>query len=389
MSKLFISTTNVGRAHEADIFGLSISTPYTVTCSGDGWIKLWKNRLLEGDLPKNNVISKFVHRTGVHHVDAFHSVEHGGVELDLVACVTFSGELVIYSVNMKQLAVEQVDLFSSSDKQKSYWCVKWFKSSDSEIPHKLLATDVKGSTRVWNLTVSHTEDADSRLQLILHGEITAPVANFATSCDMSPKGLIATGFENGSVIVSQADTLRPVYNFEGFGIRGTEESGRTVRDVKFSPMGELLAVANDSGSYGCVTLYETEYGERIGNLTVPTHSSQASIGSFAHNGWVFAVSFNSTGEFLATCGYDSKVRVWDVKMRERLSTLSLSAGDIEIEEDILLEDEFGDSLKNPPVFGVSFVEKGVRGGTGSDTNEGLCCICLDRSIRWYREAGGI
>ena len=34
--------------------------------------------------------------------------------------------------------------------------------------------------------------------------------------------------------------------------------------MKFSPQGSLLAIAHDSNSFGCITLYETEFGERIG-----------------------------------------------------------------------------------------------------------------------------
>ena len=88
-------------------------------------------------------------------------------------------------------------------------------------------------------------------------------------------------------------------------------------------------------------------------------------------------------------GYDGKIRVWDVKQKERVSTLNISAGDIEIEDDIVAQDENGDSLKTPPVMGVTFINKGVRSGVGSDTNEGLACVCLDRSVRWFREAGGV
>lgn len=412
-SKLFIPTTNCGKAHTADIFGVSISNPYTVTCSGDGTIKLWKNKLLEGDLPKNNVISKFVSKTGVHHVDVFHSVERGGVEICIVACVSFSGNIQFYSVNTTNGELTELDLMGPEDKRKSFWCVKWYRSSDHLLSHRLIATEVTGSTRVWKFhpfaqeidetRVDKREDysiEEEKLQqqneelefqphLTLQGEILSSEPNFATSVDVSSNGLIATGFSDGSVVVAQLRTLRPIYNFEGFGIQGIEENSSTVRDVKFSPLGGLLAVANDSGSYGCVTLYETEYGERVGNLTVPTHSAQTSVGSFAHDGWVFSLSFNSTGEFLASCGYDSKVRVWDVKLKERVSTLNISAGDIEIEEDILLKDEQGNSLKNPPVMAVTFINKGVRGGMGSDTNEGLCCVCLDRSVRWFREAGGV
>ncbi|SCU83070.1 LAFA_0D01574g1_1 [Lachancea sp. 'fantastica'] len=398
---LYISTANCGKAHETDIFGLCVSNPYTATVSGDGFLKLWQNRLMEGSKPKEHVLTKFVHKTGLHHVDTFHSFEQGGLEVFLAACVSFSGQLFLYSVNPTTGEFEELDLLSKNEKQKSFWCVKFFKSDDRTVSHKLVVTDVKGGTFVWDLTLfrqneqdqdQNQDDADvgeKDVHLVFLGEISATEPKFATSVDVSVKGTVATGFQDGSVVVSQLQTLRPIYNFEGFGIKGTEASSGTVRDVKFSPLGGLLAVANDSGSYGSVTLYETQYGERVGNLTVPTHSSQNSIASFTHDGWVFGVSFNSTGEFLATCGYDGKVRVWDVKQRERVSTLNISAEDIEQEEDIVSQDEHGDSLKTPPVMGVSFIDKGVRGGIGGDTNEGLTCVCLDRSVRWFREAGGV
>lgn len=424
MSNIFISTTNCGKAHDADIFGLSICNPYTVTCSGDGSIKLWKNKLLDNELPRDNCILQFVHKTGLHHVEVFHMIERGGSEFCIIACVSFSGQIFFYDVNVKSGTLTELQLLTPKEQKKSYWAIKWYKSDDKSVCHRFAATDVKGSTYVWRFHPFAEEIDEEQAQkdklkreakmrrnggnnafeeepaensneawtinphFVQQGEIPSSEPVFATSVDISSTGLIATGLANGNVVVSQLTTLRPIHNFEGFGIQGIEQSSNTVREVKFSPLATILAVANDSGSYGCVTMYETEYGERIGSLTVPTHSSQTSIGTFAHSGWVFGISFNSTGEFLASCGYDSKVRVWDVKSRERVSTLNITANDIEEEGEILLEDESGDSLKYPPVMSVKFIDKGVRAGMGSDTNEGLCCVCMDRSVRWFREAGG-
>ncbi|QLQ80074.1 hypothetical protein HG537_0D00740 [Torulaspora globosa] len=427
MSNLFISTTNCGRAHEADIFGVAVCVPYTITCSGDGSIKLWKNKLLDNEVARDHLITQFVSKTGLHHLDVFYSVEKGGNEICIVSCVAFSGEIFFYEVDVKNGSLKSLDLLSAKEKKRSYWAVRWFKSEDQIVCHRFAATDVKGNTYVWRfhpftqeideeaaqreklkreaklrrnngqpiddeLKAENNDQSTTGLEVCLHltaqGEIPVSQPVFATSLDISPNGLIATGFANGSVVVSQISTLRPVHSFEGFGIQGVEQNSNTVRAVKFSPLGTLLAVANDSGSFGCVTLYETEYGERVGSLSVPTHSSQTSIGSFAHDGWVFDLSFNTTGETLATCGYDGKVRVWEVKSRERVSTINITANDIEDEKEILLEDENGNSLKVPPVFGVSFIAKGIRGGMGSDSNEGLCCVCMDRSVRWFREAGG-
>lgn len=392
MSKLFISTANAGKAHDTDIYSVSVINPYTITASGDGYIKLWKNKLLDNQSPKDFVLSKFVHKSGIHHIDAFYdSIDHC-----IITCVSFSGEIFFF--NIINDTIEKIDLLDNSNELQnfnklSFWAIKWFKSQDLVVDHRFAATDVKGNTYVWKYTKKSDQESDNddnEYKLIFDGSIPPPSStpNFATTIDISPKGQIATGFSNGIIVVSQLSTLRPIYTFEGFGIKGIEQNSNTVRDIKFSPLGNLLAVANDSGSYGCITLYETEYGERIGDFTIPTHSNQNTIGAFAHSGWVFEISFNSTGEFLASAGYDGKVRIWDVKQKERLSTLNISANDIEIEEDILAIDENGDSLQVPPVMGISFINKGVRGGMNAETNEGLVCIALDRSVRWFREAGG-
>lgn len=392
MSKIFIPTANCGKAHDADIFGVAICNTFTVTCSGDGYIKLWKNKLLDNEQPKDHVQKQFVHKSGVHHIDLIDTVEKGGVNVCIISCVTFSGEIVFFELTQEN-QLKPIKLLTEKELKKSYWAVKWLQSSDLTVCHKFAATDVKGSTYVWDLSVFQEGTADSdepqyNPHLKSQGEIPVKEPCVATALDISSNGLIATGLENGTVFVSQLTSLKPLYQFEGYGLHGIDQNSNTVRNVKFSPTGRLLAVANDSGSYGNITLYETEFGERIGNFTMATHSTQTSIGSFAHDGWVFGLAFNETGEFLASCGYDSKVRVWDVKLRERVSTLHITAGDIEVEEDILQEDEEGNSLKHPPIFDVKFIKKGVRAGMGSDVNEGLCCVCLDRSVRWYREAGG-
>lgn len=434
MSRVYVPVANVGKAHAADIYSLSITPLHTITASGDGYLKLWPNkRLLHDKAPqlKESSVSVFVDPSGLHHVDAFYSIEGHGIGLVyLIATVSFSGRVRFYRYREDNGSdgsgsnTGKLELLESLSKsmgvefeQKSFWGCKWVKSDDQVVSHRFVACDVKGSTYVWrfhtfesdegsdakvppgNNNNNNNDDDATREQVVqeklgfeFQGEVSPSASNrpvFATCIDISPaKGLLATGFANGTVVVSQLSTLRPLYTFEGFGMEGIDQNSNSVRRIKFSPGGNLLAVANDSGSYGCVTLYETEFGERIGNLTVPTHSDQSNIGMFAHNGWVFSLAFNSSGECLATCGYDGKIRVWDVKTKEHLTTLNISANDIEVEEDILLSDENGDSLRVPPVFDIEYVNKGIFNGIGNESNEGLCCVCMDRSIRWYREAGG-
>lgn len=414
MSKVYIPTANIGKAHDADIYSVCITTPYTITCSGDGSIKLWSNNPTTTKINEDGTISstkiepdlvKFVDKSGLHHVDAFYSVESNEIgSLLIVAAVSFSGNLYFYKLNNDSHELELLDGLFVDDHdrhltKKSYWKGKFIKSDDLVISHRFIACDIKGDTYVWKLQIQDEETSKLDLKLSLQGCIASTQPVVATCLDACvSRGLIATGFANGTVIVSQLATLRPLYTFEGYGIQGVESnSSNSVRTLQFSPGGTLLAVGNDSGSFGCVTLYETEFGERIGMLTVPLGAESGtgtgksgSVGTFAHNGWVFSLCFNPSGEYLVTCGYDAKCRVWDIKTKERVATLNISANDVELEDDILLQDEQGDSMVKPAVFDVCYYAKGVRSSTGSmenDSNEGLCCVCMDRSIRYFREAG--
>lgn len=432
MSKVYIPTTNIGKAHDADIYSICVTNPFTITVGGDGYIKLWSNtnpkkstKDEEHTMSTSRIepdVVKFVDKSGLHHVDAFYSVEsHDIGTVLIISVVSFSGNIYFYQYNTETKELDGVDgLLTPQEQKLSFWRTNWVKSDDLVVSHRFIACDVKGDTYVWRFQTMKSNDEDEgdkkeepkelELSLTLQGSIASTTPVVATCVDVSrSKGLIATGFANGTVIVSQLATLRPLYTFEGYGIQGVDSNvaSNSVRTLQFSPAGTLLAVGNDSGSFGCVTLYETEYGERIGNLTVPlsnptTNSSKqqntinggGSVGTFAHNGWVFNLCFSPSGELLASCGYDSKIRVWDIKTKERVSTLNISANDIEIEEDIMLRDEQGDSMKFPPVFDVKFYGKGVRGNNIGDdvaleneSNEGLCCVCMDRSIRWFRQAG--
>lgn len=423
MSKVYIPTTNIGKAHDADIYSICVTPPYTITCSGDGTLKLWSNspsikatkeNYEESDNEKISMnltriepdLTQFVDSCGLHHVDAFYLVETNDIGAVLIiATVSFSGTIYFYQYDNETHQLVPLDsMLTNNELKKSYWSIKWIKSDDLVVSHRFISCDIKGDTYVWRFQIKNPETDQVDLKLIPQGVIPSNKPVVAMCIDASTtRGLLATGFANGTVIVSQLATLRPLYTFEGFGIQGIDSnSSNSVRTLQFSPGGSLLAVGNDCGSFGCVTLYETEFGERVGSLTVPLgldpssnvasskDQMRGSIGTFAHNGWVFSLSFNPSGEYLATCGYDAKIRIWDVKTKERVATLNISANDIEIEEDIMLEDEQGDSLSKPPVFDVKYFAKGIRSNNGSmenESNEGLCCVCMDRSIRWFREAG--
>ena len=57
---------------------------------------------------------------------------------------------------------------------------------------------------------------------------------------------------------------------------------KPVRAVDFSPGGKLLAAAGDSR---IIALYDVASGEQVINLT-------------GHASWIFALSWNDTGEYL-------------------------------------------------------------------------------------------
>lgn len=294
----------------------------------------------------------------------------------IVATVSFSGEVFFLRVDGAG-EITQLETKLSAEKGDSFWAVRWLKDHRGQA-HRFAATLATGTTKIWDVTLGQD------LRFSVHGEVKSQSRSFATCVDVnSEQNLLATGFQNGDVVLTQIETAKPVYTFRGFGLKGSAQSSSATRSVRFSPLGTILAVASDAGSYGTVTLYDTTYGENVGSLTIPSHSTAVNVGAYAHENWVFEVDFNETGESLVTAGYDGKVRVWSIATREREATLNLSPTDVD-DADIVDEE---DGLC--AAVGVKFINRGIRGGAGGDNNDGLVVISLDRGVRWYREAGGI
>ena len=254
MSRVYVPVANVGKAHAADIYSLSITPLHTITASGDGYLKLWPNkRLLHDKAPqlKESSVSVFVDPSGLHHVDAFYSIEGRGIGLVyVIATVSFSGRVRFYRYREDTTAatsnnndkgnsgkLEPLESLSKSMgtefEQKSFWGCKWVKSEDQVVSHRFVACDVKGNTYVWKFHTFEPKDGSDakatsaavdgdvtkeqvvqeKLGFEFQGEISPSTSNrpaFATCIDISPaKGLLATGFANGTVVVSQLSTLSP------------------------------------------------------------------------------------------------------------------------------------------------------------------------------------
>lgn len=352
-----------------------------MTASGDGHLKFWSNHVTETDTAKDHVESLFVNESGLHHVDVFEDTIDSKRHV-LVATVAFNGSVHFIHVDQDKKITKLDDSLLPGDVKDAYWAIRWLKHQDGEA-NKFAATTPTGLTKIWNFTI----DGNGVPAFELHGSINSQNKSFATALDLnSSQDLLATGFQNGDVVLTSIGNSKPVYTFHSFGLKGSSQSSSSVRSVKFSPLGKILAVASDSGSYGTISLYDTIYGESIGSFTIPTHSSNASVGAYAHDGWVFEIDFNESGESLVSAGYDGKLRVWNIQTREREATISLSPTDVD-DEDIVTEDSDESGVSS--AFGVKFIKKGTRGGAGGDNNDGLVVVSKDRGIRWYREAGGI
>lgn len=378
MGKQYISTAVKGLAHESDIYSIAITRKFTVSIAADGNIKLWSNANSDPTLFEP-VLSHKVNNVGLHHLSTFDSMIENQL-VTLIACVSFSGEMYIFRVNYSDLSLELVD-FTNKDKAR-FWALKFCENLESASDHRLVVTRVDGSASVFNVTVQ-----DNSISISLHGKIQQPGSNslsFPTCVDVdSATKQFAVGYENGDCGLFDLETLKPIYQFESPGLK--QSSSTMTRCVKYSPAGNgVIAVSRDSGSYGTITLYDATYGETLGTLTNASHSSNVGIGGFAHEGWCLSLDFNQDGTFLASAGYDNKIRVWNIETREKDSTITLSSSDVADEE---MSDQAQD--QNVLVTTVIFIAKGTRQGDGDSTNEGLACCGFDRTIRWYREAGGI
>lgn len=373
MNKQYVSTVSASNAHQLDITGLAITKKYTITVLSDGYAAFWDNKIDEVDDPNDHVHKILINDIGIHHVAVGETtlVQDGNpVKAAVLAFACFDGSV--------QLAKYRGDVstFEVIDTQKQfasgYWCPQFYMSSVE--PLRLIVTQANGNTEVFELTVLPQLDVELSLQGTIKG--TA----FPNTLGVTPEtSQVAIGYTNGDVVLYNLGSLKPIYTFSSTDLRA--DSGSIARQVVFSPGGTLLAVARDNQSAGTITLYDVKYGENVGLLTTPTHSAKTSIGGFAHDGWIMGLSFNTTGKLLVSGGFDKCIRVWNISLRERVSTIKITTSDLDAPD----ESDADDSV----VSGVVFIDPGVRGGAGADSNDGLCVVSFDRGVRWYREAGGI
>lgn len=382
MGKQYISTATAADGHLLDILDVAVTARYTVTVSSDGYAAFWDNKQEENHDPHEYVKRLLVNKMGLHHVTTFETVlPSSHVKILLLGFAAFDG-----SITLKLIVGDDYDSLKDIEApaalNKNCWCPCFHEDPESKNNHLVVARIGSGAT-VYRLNIA--TEGDVKVLLEEYGHLVGSNGAFPNSIDISysTEAKVAIGHPNGDVLLYDLDTLKPYYTFRSTDLQQTASSGSSsiARVVKFSPGGSLLAVARDNQSSGSITLYDVKYGEDVGSLTTPSHSSKTTIGGFAHEGWVMGLCFDETGDLLASSGFDKCVRIWNLDTREREATINISVSD--------LENAAGEDLDTSVASGVRFIKKGIRGGSGGDTNEGLCVVSFDRGIRWYREAGGI
>ncbi|SGZ56183.1 CIC11C00000002588 [Sungouiella intermedia] len=384
MGKQYISTVSAAQAHKLDILGVAMTGKYTITVSSDGYAAFWDNKKDEVHQPLEFVTHKLIKDIGIHHVAVFETVPTGlTTKLVVLAFGCFDGSIVFYYYRNDDL-----ETFSLIDTGKvfsdGFWSPGFYKDPES-VQNLFVVTKANGSTAVYSLSLN-LEDLSIEVADLIGTLNASSITSFPNSLGISltSEALCAVGYSSGDVVVFNLKSLKQEFTFHSTDLQVEEGQGSSSipRVVEFSPCGTLLAVSRDNQSAGSITLYDVKYGENVGSLTTLSHSAKTNIGGFAHEGWIMGLSFNEDGSLLASCGFDKCVRVWNMELREREATLVINITDL---EDTTQDEEADASVCS----GVAFIKKGVRGGAGGDSNEGLCVVSFDRGVRWYREAGGI
>lgn len=392
MGKQYISTVSASQAHKSDILGLEITPRYTITVSSDGYAKFWDNKKDDAHNPTEFVQSVFIDKSGVHHLAVYENkIPSSTIKVTIVALACFNGQ-----IQFKQFINDDLTTLEDCNFElNKSWVPGFYKDPESKQDY-FIVNKMNGVTEVYSVTVSaegdkvvseFTKYGDLRSGAFPNAAASSLPFAISLAINQTENKKCAVGYINGDVLLYDFQNLKVIYTFRSTDLVVSRNpklnsSSSIPRAIAFSPGGTLLAVARDNQAAGSITLYDVQYGENVGTLAAPSHSSKSVVGGFAHQGWILGLDFDEEGKNLVSCGFDKCVRVWNLETSEREATITISITDL---DDSTHDDEQDQSVAS----GVKFIKKGIRGGAGGDSNEGICVVSFDRGIRWYREAGGI
>ncbi|KAM3420843.1 hypothetical protein BST61_g4083 [Cercospora zeina] len=289
MSKQYLQTLTISDAHPTDIFSLAVTPSHLLTASGSSSIKIYSTRGQtihadstedENPYPLVQTLEK-VHSLGCHHICT-------SLDGRVAASVGFSGDLKLWRHDEDANEWQEKGQINTDKKNAGeHWA-----PALNENGQYLAVTTSDGRVNVYD--TSSLEPTSSSAEKIAQYETKG---SFGMSIDLSPNGeMTATGHQNGSIYIFNNSTKRLAHSLSGLI--------KLVRSVKFSPANKFLAAAGDSR---IIALYDTQSGEQVANLT-------------GHGSWITSLDWNWSGEFLVSCGYDGKVKVWSMERRECVAT---------------------------------------------------------------------
>lgn len=296
-------------------------------------MKLWDNTAKDAE-----PIAALASPLGFHHVATNKN--------NILAAVSFDGKVHLFDLDTLSVidtsgTHSHIPLFSKTlqsnsnlviDKEQSkYWAV----SLAIEKAYMVLST-IEGAIEVWNI-----EDLKAIVKV---GEISNTKKGFGLSVDISADGsFISCGHETGALFIYRTNGLKMQLSISGHSL--------PIRAVKFSPTGNLLAVAGDSK---LISLYTVSTGEHITNFS-------------GHNSWIFSLAWNESGEFLVSSSYEGKAKVWSTETMMCVATIF-------------------DSTK--PLLAAAWLDKEWGVSVLSGISRGIVTVGEEATIRWYRDASG-
>ncbi|KAL9084221.1 MAG: hypothetical protein Q9159_005344 [Coniocarpon cinnabarinum] len=341
MSKQYLTThatTLPAPSSQTDVFSLAISPQTNILLIASGGSTLYIHSTASSSYPLIQILPK-AHSLGCHHI----AVSSSGTT---AISTGFGGEVKIWrseppseplpdeALNSErpvwQAAGEVTAGIVTKGKKRnpgSCWAVAVSSSG-----RFLAGTTMDGKLRIWDLAPSSAnmlsesenesrEDSFTGDAALVHEFETR--GGFGMGVDFSPDdALVASVHQSGSVHLFALSGERPRL------LRALPSLHAPGRCVRFSPGGRLLAAAGDSGF---VALYAINtaassagttngYGSG-GDALYDRHVGDQVAILRGHNNWITSLDWSSTGEWIASCSWNGKVRVWSTERRECVSTL--------------------------------------------------------------------